>query len=109
MGNLQVIPADDFPSSPYYTVVVCVSPAGMPTLLAMGVFYYNYMIKANASDCSFPLYIYIIISLQQILKTRGTMPFSSEICTYICTCHNFFPLSSVQIIIIPACCLLCVL
>ena len=24
-------------------------------------------------------------------------------------CHNFFPLSSVQIIIIPACCLLCVL
>ena len=26
-----------------------------------------------------------------------------------CTCHNFFPLSSVQIIIIPACCLLCVL
>ena len=27
----------------------------------------------------------------------------------ICTCHNFFPLSSVQIIIIPACCLLCVL
>ena len=29
--------------------------------------------------------------------------------TTICTCHNFFPLSSVQIIIIPACCLLCVL
>ena len=27
----------------------------------------------------------------------------------ICSCHNFFPLSSVQIIIIPACCLLCVL
>ena len=25
------------------------------------------------------------------------------------TCHNFFPLSSVQIIIMPACCLLCVL
>ena len=25
------------------------------------------------------------------------------------TCHNFFSLSSVQIIIIPACCLLCVL
>ena len=24
-------------------------------------------------------------------------------------CHNFFPLSSVQINIIPACCLLCVL
>ena len=29
--------------------------------------------------------------------------------TTICTCHNFPPLSSVQIIIIPACCLLCVL
>ena len=28
---------------------------------------------------------------------------------FFCTCHNFFPLSSVQIIIIPACCLLCVL
>ena len=27
----------------------------------------------------------------------------------ICSCHNFPPLSSVQIIIIPACCLLCVL
>ena len=26
-----------------------------------------------------------------------------------CNCHNFFLLSSVQIIIIPACCLLCVL
>ena len=30
--------------------------------------------------------------------------------THICSCHNFFPLSSaVQIIIIPACYLLCVL
>ena len=28
---------------------------------------------------------------------------------FFCTCHNFPPLSSVQIIIIPACCLLCVL
>ena len=28
--------------------------------------------------------------------------------TYL-SCHNFFPLSSVQIIIVPACCLLCVL
>ena len=28
---------------------------------------------------------------------------------FFLTCHNFFPLSSVQIIIIPACCLLCVL
>ena len=28
---------------------------------------------------------------------------------HICSCHNFFPLSSVEIIVIPACCLLCVL
>ena len=28
---------------------------------------------------------------------------------FFCPCHNFFPLSSVQIIIIPACFLLCVL
>ena len=40
---------------------------------------------------------------------KGTIPFSSEIQKHICGCHNFFPLSSVQIIIIPACCLLCVL
>ena len=39
----------------------------------------------------------------------GTIPQTSEIWTHICGCHNFFPLSSVQIIIIPACCLLCVL
>ncbi len=71
MGNLQVIPADDFPSSPYYTVIVCVSPAGMPTLLAMGVFYYNYMIKANASDCSFPLYIYLYIYIYIYLCSRS--------------------------------------
>ena len=38
-----------------------------------------------------------------------TIPQTSEIWTHICGCHNFFPLSSVQIIIIPACCLLCVL
>ena len=29
--------------------------------------------------------------------------------SFFLTCHNFFPLSSVQIIIILACCLLCVL
>ena len=28
---------------------------------------------------------------------------------FFCTCHNFFLLSSVQILFIPACCLLCVL
>ena len=39
----------------------------------------------------------------------GDLPETNEIVTHICSCHNFFPLSSVQIIIIPACCLLCVL
>ena len=28
---------------------------------------------------------------------------------HICSCHNFFPLSSVQILLLQACCLLCVL
>ena len=32
-----------------------------------------------------------------------------EFFIFFCTRHNFFPLSSVQISIIPACCLLCVL
>ena len=35
--------------------------------------------------------------------------FSRNLIFFFCPCHNFFPLSSVQIIIIPACCLLCVL
>ena len=39
----------------------------------------------------------------------GTTPETNEIVTLICGCHNFFPLSSVQILYIPACCLLCVL
>ena len=28
---------------------------------------------------------------------------------HICSCHNFFSLSSVQILLLPACCFLCVL
>ena len=58
--------------------------------------------------------------LQQVYSNRlwnkspnslkgGTTPETNEIVTNICSCHNFFPLSSVQIIFIPACCLLCVL
>ena len=39
----------------------------------------------------------------------GALPETNEIVTHICSCHNFFPLSSVQILFIPACCLLCVL
>ena len=43
-------------------------------------------------------------------KVQGeSIPFTTEILTHICSCHNFFPLSSVQILLLPACCLLCVL
>ena len=48
------------------------------------------------------------VKLVQLSKGRA-IPKTNEIVTHICSCHNFFPLSSVQIIIIPACCLLCVL
>ena len=44
-----------------------------------------------------------------LLSVGGTTPETNEIVTNICSCHNFFPLSSVQILFIPACCLLCVL
>ena len=40
---------------------------------------------------------------------RGEYTIFSENLIFFPPCHNFFPLSSVQIIIIPACCLLCVL
>ena len=40
----------------------------------------------------------------------GNTPFFPKfVFFFFCNCHNFSPLSSVQIIIIPACCLLCVL
>ena len=52
-----------------------------------------------------------VVNGVSLLKGRGGggLPETNEIVTHICSCHNFFPLSSVQIIIIPACCLLCVL
>ena len=43
------------------------------------------------------------------LITGRAIPETNEIVTHICSYHNFPPLSSVQIIIIPACWLLCVL
>ena len=39
----------------------------------------------------------------------GTAPETTKIWTHIWSYHNFFPLSSVQILLILACCLLCVL
>ena len=44
-----------------------------------------------------------------IQSIGGTTPETNEIVTNICSCHNFFLLSSMQILFIPACCLLCVL
>ena len=39
----------------------------------------------------------------------GPHHFSPKLSFFFGSCHNFFSLSSVQIIFIPACCLLCVL
>ena len=39
----------------------------------------------------------------------GASPETTKFRTHIYSCHSFFPLSSVQILLIPACCLLCVL
>ena len=44
-----------------------------------------------------------------VFRQYWTYHFSPTFAHFFGTCHNFFPLSSVQIIIIPACCLLCVL
>ena len=40
---------------------------------------------------------------------KGAIGETNEIVILICSCHNFFSLSSVQILFIPACWLLCVL
>ena len=48
-------------------------------------------------------------SMRKTHISWGTGPETNEIGTHICSCHNFFSLSSVQILLIPACCLLCVL
>ena len=47
-------------------------------------------------------------SFEWFFSWRGTTPEITKIWTHICSCHNFSPLSSVQILLIPACCLLCV-
>ena len=52
---------------------------------------------------------HIVASLSTELATEirdgKTTPFTTEIWTHICSCHNVFHLSSVQIVLIPACCL----
>ena len=56
------------------------------------------------SELRFIQELYIV---KLLILSLLSHPFSSEF--FFGTCHNFFSLSSVQIIIIPACCLLCVL
>ena len=49
-------------------------------------------------------------SLQQQEIFKGRLHhFPPKLSVFFFSCHNFFSLSSVQIIFIPACCLLCVL
>ena len=65
----------------------------------------SYHIKTDISN-EVSLHFYVSISLY---LHKGGLSHSPPILKNICGCHNFFHLSSVQIIIIPACCLLCVL
>ena len=47
--------------------------------------------------------------IRMTMTYGGLHHFSLKFALFFGTCHNFFPLSSVQLIIIPPCCLLCVL
>ena len=57
----------------------------------------------------------VVVSMNIFYRSLSSFPsqgpyhISRKLHIYFLTCHNFFSLSSVQIIIIPACCLLCVL
>ena len=51
----------------------------------------------------------LLIWCKEHFQHGRTIPFFPKFDYFFGPCHNFFPLSSVQIIIIPACCLLCVL
>ena len=66
--------------------------------------------RALVLDQARVLELYQARALELMARSLGgTIPKTNEIVKNICSCHNFFSLSSVQIIIIPACCLLCVL
>ena len=54
-------------------------------------------------------FLYFPKRAESLKEIGGDYTIFPETFIFFCTCHNFFPLSSVQIIIIPACCLLCVL
>ena len=70
----------------------------------------NYCDEGPDGDCDVDERQHFYYCHQELKYLRGGgLPETNEIVTHICSCHNFFPLSSVQIIIILACCLLCVL
>ena len=81
------------------------------------LFYNHFIISFDSSNLvlisftvpapKIPIHHYL--SFNYILLKGGAIPETNEIVTLICSCHNFFSLSSVQILFIPACCLLCVL
>ena len=52
---------------------------------------------------------HVIGTMRKIYVVFYNEPETNEIVTLICSCHNFFSLSSVQILFILACCLLYVL
>ena len=72
------------------------------------------MLGANLFCYEADQYLYLLLreGLDVLCpNTNGKVDWTifPENCIYFVTSHNFFFLSSVQIIIIPACCLLCVL
>ena len=85
------------------------------TLYALNMQPLNYLTFAwtlyslNMQPLNYLTFAWTLYALNMQSLKGGGLPETNEIVTHICSCHNFSPLSSVQIIIIPACCLLCVL
>ena len=70
----------------------------------------NIMFNGSRGESSDHSHIISAVSCGITTKLkREDYPTALRFLKHICGCHNFFHLSSVQIIIIPACCLLCVL
>ena len=61
------------------------------------------------SDYFFPAVCVRVVNVCLFIIRGGLYHISRKLYIFFVTSHNFFSLSSVQIIIIPACCLLCVL
>ena len=82
----------------------CVDPGFSPVAFECAtIFFITY--ESSVSMASFQDYHFLFLKGR---TTPETTKFDRNLNTYL-SCHNFFPLSSVQILFIPACCLLCVL